>query len=517
MSYLVLARKWRPQVFEDVIGQEHVTRTLKNALESNRLAHALLFSGAKGVGKTTTARILAKAINCQQGINPEPCGQCFTCDEITTGSSIDVIEIDGASNTGVDDIRELREAIRYVPSRSRYKVYIIDEVHMLSNSAFNALLKTLEEPPPHALFIFATTEPRKIPATILSRCQHFEFRKISQQAIIERLRYICAEEGISITEKGLRLIALASEGSLRDSLSLLDQSLAYCGMRIKEEDLSVILALPDNALLCSLSMAIAERNAEKALQTVDDAVERGYDLRRLIRDIAEHFRNILITKITSKPERLLDMPEEDIKQIIKIADAFSIEDVELLLNHFLRAEGEIRATVYPRFLLELYLVEATRFKEISSINEIIERLAHAEKNLPIDSVSTVSITSEEIENKNELGNNRNFSVLWGKIVKKIKEKKAPLGSKLEQAEFMGFDGKELKIGFNGGLSFLVDSVNHADNKKIITDAAKELTGFEIGIRAVAINRTAEPFIKSVLEIFEGRLIDVKPKEKMGEE
>ena len=240
MSYQVLARKWRPQSFEEVIGQKHVVKTLQNAIVHNRIAHSFLFAGQRGVGKTSIARILAKALNCQEGPTAQPCGNCNSCKEITGGNSIDVLEIDGASNTGVDDVRELRESVKYVPSKSRYKIYIIDEVHMLSNSAFNALLKTLEEPPAHVIFMFATTEPHKIPATVLSRCQRFDLRRISLEAIVKQLNEITSGEKIKISEQGLRWIAREAEGSMRDAQSILDRVISYAGEKISDEDIAEV-------------------------------------------------------------------------------------------------------------------------------------------------------------------------------------------------------------------------------------------------------------------------------------
>jgi len=241
MSYLVLARKWRPQLFEEVIGQRHITHTLQNAISQKRVAHAFLFTGARGVGKTSSARILAKALNCERGLRPNPCNECTTCQEITHGISMDVIEIDGASNRGIDEIRELRENVRYTPAKSRYKIYIIDEVHMLTKEAFNALLKTLEEPPPHIIFIFATTEPHKIPATILSRCQRYDFKRIPLREVVGSLKRIVEEERIQISQRGLLSIAQESEGSLRDAESLLDQVIAYAGKEIHDEDIEEAL------------------------------------------------------------------------------------------------------------------------------------------------------------------------------------------------------------------------------------------------------------------------------------
>ena len=268
MSYLVLARKWRPQLFDDLVGQEHVSRTLKNAITADRVHHAFLFTGARGVGKTSAARIFAKALNCQEGPTTQPCGVCPSCVEITNSRGMDVLEIDGASNTGVDDIRELRESIRYLPSQSRYKIFIIDEVHMLSINAFNALLKTLEEPPEHAKFIFATTEPHKIPITILSRCQRFDFKKIGLVPLQARLRTIADQENIEIADSGLAMIARSGGGSMRDALSTLDQAIAFCGNRVGDDELQSLLGLVSRALLLETIKAILERDPGELLALV---------------------------------------------------------------------------------------------------------------------------------------------------------------------------------------------------------------------------------------------------------
>jgi len=279
MEYLVLARKWRPQVFEDVLGQEHVGKTLKNAIRLGRVAHAYLFSGPRGVGKTSVARILAKALNCEKGPVEIPCNSCVNCREITEGSSMDVNEIDGASNRGIDEIRELRENVKFAPASSRYKIYIIDEVHMLTKEAFNALLKTLEEPPPHVIFVFATTETHKVPATILSRCQRFDFRRLSLRNITDNLRRIASMEGIRISDAGLTLIAEASEGSVRDAQSLFDQAISFAGTEIGDGEVEELLGTADRRFLFSLSEAVLARDAAACLRIIEEAYFAGLDMR----------------------------------------------------------------------------------------------------------------------------------------------------------------------------------------------------------------------------------------------
>jgi len=274
MSYLVLARKWRPQTFDEIVGQEHIARTLSNALRSGKVAHAFLFTGLRGVGKTTAARILAKALNCEKGPTPTPCNACVNCQEITAGNAVDVLEIDGASNTGVDDVREIIENVRYQPAKSRFKIYIIDEVHMLSTSAFNALLKTLEEPPPHVKFIFATTDPHKVPHTIHSRCQRYDFKRIPLRLIADRLAHITRSEGVTISDRVLFLIAREGEGSMRDAQSLLDQVIAFAGKTVRDEDVGTALGLADRKVLYAVAEAIVERNP--ATLTGAEGCSAGY-------------------------------------------------------------------------------------------------------------------------------------------------------------------------------------------------------------------------------------------------
>ena len=294
MSFLVTARKWRPVVFEDVVGQEHVTSTLRNSITQQRIAHAYIFTGSRGVGKTTTARLFAKVINCEKPINNNPCNNCDRCLEITEGRSIDVYEIDGASNKSVAEVRDLREAVRYGPSKCKYKIYIIDEVHMLSNAAFNALLKTLEEPPPYLIFIFATTEISKVPATILSRCQRYDFRRNSISEIISRLTFIAQEENISIDKEALHYIAKKSDGSMRDSQSIFDQLVALCGNNITGEHVRTTLSVVDTEVFFALTDLILQKDVRGGLELVDNIVTRGFAFGDLLRGVIEHFRNLLI-------------------------------------------------------------------------------------------------------------------------------------------------------------------------------------------------------------------------------
>jgi DNA polymerase III subunit gamma/tau len=362
MDYQVSARKYRPGTFDDVIGQPHVVQTLVNAMTTKRIAQAYLFSGTRGVGKTTVARLLAKALNCEQGPTGMPCGTCVSCTEIAQGHSVDVMEIDGASNTSVDDVREIRENVKFTPFKGTYRVYIIDEVHMLSNSAFNALLKTLEEPPSHVVFIFATTEIHKIPATILSRCQHYNFRRIGKAEITARLRHVAEQDGISIEERSLAVLARASEGSMRDGLSLLDQAVAFGGKAIVHADLETLLGAVPQELLRALIQAITAQNSAAALHTLSQLIEGGHDLRAYCADVVEYLRNLMVVSVTSPQEwsALIQASADDLAQLAADKGSLTPEHIQQLFALFTQAEDALRFSAHPRFVLETAAVKATR-------------------------------------------------------------------------------------------------------------------------------------------------------------
>jgi DNA polymerase-3 subunit gamma/tau len=363
MDYQVSARKYRPGTFDDVIGQPHVVQTLVNSITTQRIAHAFLFSGTRGVGKTTVARILAKALNCEQGPTGRPCNACPNCVEITQGTSVDVIEIDGASNTSVDDVREIRENVKFTPFRGKYRVYIIDEVHMLSNSAFNALLKTLEEPPAHVVFIFATTEIHKIPATILSRCQHYNFRRIARSEIIQRLRHVANQDSITVEDRSLTALARSSEGSMRDALSLLDQAVAFGGKTINHTDLEVLLGAVPQEHVRGMIAAVAAQNSPAALLVVAQLLDQGHELRAYCAELVEYVRNLLVARIVPSPQELrglVETSDEDLRQLVADAKAFTPESLQELFRIFTQAEDALRFSAHPRFVLETAAVRATR-------------------------------------------------------------------------------------------------------------------------------------------------------------
>ncbi len=366
MDYQVSARKYRPATFEEVIGQPHVVRTLVNAITTKRIAHAFLFSGTRGVGKTTVARLLAKALNCERGPTGTPCGTCPNCLEIAQGTSVDVIEIDGASNTGVDDVRELRENVKFTPFRGTYRVYIIDEVHMLSNSAFNALLKTLEEPPAHVVFIFATTEIHKIPPTILSRCQHYNFRRIPRSEITQRLRHVADQDGIKVDDGSLALIAKASEGSMRDALSLLDQAVAFGGKTIRAADVETLLGSVPQEHIRAMIASVLSQDSPRAVGVIAALLDQGHDLRTYCAELVESVRNLLIAAVVPASKgvqelrSVIDLPDEELRQLTTEAKAFSVEQLQELFRIFSHAEDALRASAHPRFVLEVAAVRATQ-------------------------------------------------------------------------------------------------------------------------------------------------------------
>lgn len=381
MAYQVLARKYRPQSFEEVIGQEHITRTLKNAAETKRIAHGFLFTGMRGVGKTTLARILSKALNCEQGPTPTPCNTCRNCQEVTQGNSIDVIEIDGASNTSVEDVRELRESVLYAAAGSRYKIYIIDEVHMLSKSAFNALLKTLEEPPDHVIFVFATTEPHKVPITIQSRCQCFHFRRIPLQKIMDQLLWISEQEGISVDTDSARIIARASEGSMRDAQSLLDQVVSFSGDTITHEETRLVLGTLEQQILDESLQALITGDAAQVLNLVDKLHSTGVDLVEYCLELQSLFRNLLMIKILKDPGSVTPLSTDEIEKLTPLSKTVEEDRLLSFIEHLNRTEEEIRRSTHPRIVLEMALIRMTRIQPLRDFKEILSQLEAMEKRL----------------------------------------------------------------------------------------------------------------------------------------
>jgi DNA polymerase-3 subunit gamma/tau len=509
MSYLVIARKWRPQSFGDIVGQEHITRTLSNAIRSNRIAHAYLFTGVRGVGKTTAARILAKALNCEKGPTPNPCNQCSFCEQITSGSCLDVLEIDGASNRGIDEIRQIIENVRYQPAQCRFKIYVIDEVHQVTKDAFNALLKTLEEPPPAVKFILATTEPHRLPETILSRCQRYDFRRIALREIVRRLDEISRQEGLNITPGALVLLAREADGSMRDAQSLLEQVLACVESGDRERDetavderlLEEILGLGGRQVLYDLSHAVVQGNARRCLDLIAKVVVEGRDLGRLSRDLVEHFRNLLVARLVQPDAKeidaagkgqLLDLPDQEIEDLrAQVADL----SMETLLDYFdfmAAGDEEVNRSANPRFALETFLVRLATLPKTLPVTQLIERLEKLEKKLPGAGLSAAALPPREGPQALQVaalasaapiaGSKDN---LWQNFVSFVGKEKKFLASHLEAVTACELPPGQLKIGVAERHHF--NYLQDPDNLSLLKQLAKRFFGDDVAIQITAID------------------------------
>ncbi len=506
MEYLVLARKWRPQVFEDVLGQEHVVKTLKNAIRLGRVAHAYLFSGPRGVGKTSVARILAKALNCENGPAEIPCNACVHCREITDGTSMDVNEIDGASNRGIDEIRELRENVKFAPASSRHKVYIIDEVHMLTKEAFNALLKTLEEPPAHVIFVFATTETQKVPATILSRCQRFDFRRLSLRHITDNLRQIASSEGIQISDGGLALVAEASEGSVRDAQSIFDQAISYAGTQIGDSDVEELLGTADRRFLFSLSEAVLDRDAGACLRIIEEAYFAGLDMKVFYGMLLNHFRNLLLVKITAADGSVMDLMPDDLSRLKKQAEKASADTLQRLMDILLNEEEPVRRSLDARLNFEFTLVRMARLQPRIPVDEILEKMEDLERRLsqksgnrPLTSrAETASSREKSPLAKEDAGEptpvERAGPVseenLWESFKGFVKKKSYPIWSKIEPGQFLGYAERTFRIGFPEGYLFL-EYFKEKEQKDRLTEIAGEFFREDVTVKIESL-KTANP-------------------------
>jgi DNA polymerase-3 subunit gamma/tau len=518
LSYVVLARKYRPQTFSELTGQEHVSRTLQNAIDTGRVAHAFLFTGARGVGKTSSARILAKTLNCEQGMTTEPCNACPICKEITDGNSTDVFEIDGASNTGVDDVRDLRDNVKYLPSHSRYKIFIIDEVHMLSTSAFNALLKTLEEPPAHVKFIFATTEPHKVPVTILSRCQRFDFKRITMPKLIERLRFIAGEENITISDTALAMIARKGDGSMRDSLSVFDQVLAFCGDKVSDEDVATMIGAVDRRLLADISGALFNGDTQGVLSGVKRVDGVGYSMRQFCQELIDHFRNLLVIRSVKNPGDILDLAEAELEELRRQADGFSALEIQRRLTLLLKAETEMAHATFPRLILEIALLKAATLVPVIPIQELLEKVKALETSsvhtpaLPWNtgaSAGTIQQPHHE-QQRNEPHADpaapaatphlikRGSLSDWERFVTFSLEKRPAIGSVLEHGSALKTEQGTMEIGFPLG-SYYLTTAQDADFIAEVRSLAQEFSGLETVVRIKPITPETGEAPQSLVE------------------
>lgn len=496
MSYIVFARKYRPQTFDEIIGQPHITTTLKNAISQNRVAHAYIFAGPRGVGKTTTARILAKALNCEKGPRPAPCNSCISCNEITQGSSLDILEIDGASNRGIEEIRNLRENVKFAPSKGKFKIYIIDEVHMLTPEAFNALLRTLEEPPPHVKFVFATTQGHKVPPTILSRCQRFDFRRISTKDIFGNLKDIAKKENLEVKDEVLILIAKHADGSMRDGQVILDQMISFTqGKRIELEDIVKILGLVDEEVLFSLSKAIKDKDAVSALKIIDRLINEGKDATQVVLSLIEHFRNISVIKISSDLDSMLDLGPDKIRRYEDEAPKFTIEEVLYVIYTLSNTLDFIRKSNLARVPLETAMVKLARAGSILSLGEIIDRINKLGDPLRIprpreekpEVKTPTKMTTEEPSttavNKPEMDEILNS---WNSVINYIKPNKISIASYLQEGYPVNLEANTLSIGFPEELKFHKEVLDSPDNRLLIEEAIKETLKLNLKVAFIMV-------------------------------
>ncbi len=559
MSYLVLARKYRPQTFDQVVKQDHVTRTLMNAISSGRVSHAILFSGPRGTGKTSVARILAKAMNCEKGPTPVPCNTCRSCREITAGNAVDVFEIDGASNNGVDHIRELRENIKYMPAHSPFKIYIIDEVHMLSMAAFNALLKTLEEPPPHIMFIFATTEPHKIPITILSRCQRHDFRRISLDAITRHLESLCIQEEADIAVESLGLIAREAGGSMRDALSLLDQAMTCTEGSVSHAQLLDILGVIDRKIIFDFSRAILQKDITYVIDIIDEIYHRGHDIKKFYLVLIEHFRNLLVVKMGRKINKLVDVPAHEIElmvdQIKDISDTFLSQIIDLLFKE----ENTIKFSSQPKLALEMVFIRIFQIQPALSIDVLIEKLdalkngipwpnkdnsnnnvphvppvTYSEREKPQGMVreatcqnSPVPILTQGPLAASTLNHDEPIDKILERMLDILSEKHPCLAAYLADSTLKDLNGQRIKIEVTGNkieCDRVEDPKNIAIIKKICSDVVGKSMDIEINTIPIRDNKKKQradkagqlkheainhPLVAEAVEVFHGKVVDVK--------
>ena len=541
MTYVVLARKWRPQKFADLVGQEAITRTLENAIRLGRVSHALLFTGARGVGKTTSARILAKALNCEKSDGPttEPCGECSNCREIAAGTSVDVREIDGASNTSVDDIRELKENVRYRPQKSRTKIYIIDEVHMLSTSAFNALLKTLEEPPPGVMFMFATTDPHKIPDTILSRCQRFDFKQISDEQIRGQLRKVVEAEKITISENALSLIARQAAGSLRDSLSLLDQVIALAGETVIDADVVSVLGATDRELIARTLTAFIAHDSKAALTVIEDLFSKGFDPKNYLLDVWERVRDLLVLKSGAEVKLIQAAPDE-LAQLQTWAAKAGEAEIERWFDLLRHATESIGRSEFPRYVIEVAFLKAARDEPRIPLSSLVDRLESLEKRLG-GNISANPGSGREVVSAPKTTPSKTIPVSpppaksttsaapsWETLVNAVKRQKPAWAAILLQAANAEIQNGQIRLSYDEG-SFYQSRAKDADFQAYLVNLARELFGesYALNVRTAeksmapvespaSVDRARErealenPLIQRAVSLFDAKIEAIKP-------
>ena len=547
MSYEVFARKYRPQTFDDLVGQPHVSRTLKNAVAQNRLAHAYLFVGPRGTGKTSTARILSKALNCIHGPTVTPCGVCHNCREIAGGNSLDVLEIDGASNNGVEQVRELRDNVRYAPAKSRFKIYIIDEVHMLTSAAFNALLKTLEEPPPHVKFIFATTEPQKVLPTILSRCQRFDLHRIASNLIAQHLQFIAEKEKITLAPAAAHAIARGAEGGMRDAESMLDQLVAFCGEKVTEEDVLNVFGFTSEQVVADFIGRILRGETPGALGLLHDQCDAGKDMMKLMSDTIAYLRDLLVFKV--KPDALADDVSDEIRQsFASQASLIETNQVLELIDQFATAEGRMKWAPNKKLHFEVAVIKAIQTLTQATLDDVIENLSALRDGNPIEPKRAAK-KSAQTENKTRqtaqpalAGSIKgaakdsidagqltiNLEKAWDEVISRIPKHKGFLQNLAASAHPLGIEGRNFVLGFSPEQKSLMETVGTANNRKFLESLMAEVTGKELSAKLITReglpakdpktqvedpakrNRAeASPIVREALEMFKGEIKETR--------
>ncbi|MEO6971366.1 MAG: DNA polymerase III subunit gamma/tau [Chthoniobacterales bacterium] len=558
MSYQVFARKYRPQTFDDLVGQTHVTRTLKNAVEQNRLAHAYLFVGPRGIGKTSIARILAKALNCIHGTTITPCGECDSCKEITGGNSLDVLEIDGASNNGVEQVRELRDNVRYAPTKGKYKIYIIDEVHMLTSQAFNALLKTLEEPPEHVKFIFATTEPQKVLPTILSRCQRFDLHRIPANLIAHHLQFIAKKEKVKLDPAAAHAIARGADGGLRDAESMLDQLVAFCGETIAESDVLNIFGFTSEQTVAGFTEKILRGETAAALALLDEQMAAGKEMMKLMSDLIAHLRDLLVFKV--KPDALAEEAAPELQSSLG-EEAALIETDRLLelIEQFAEAEGRMKWAPNKKLHFEVAVIKAIQTLSQVTLSEVIENLAAlrgggpaiasapsvpkttsraATKAAPAEKKASTTINPAPSESPPKGASHipADMAAIWQKVVALSHARRPLIKSWIDAAHYLGSEGRNLLLGFAPEEKTIMEGLLRPNNRSFLEVLLKELTGTDWTLKLSLVEELSpnpppaetpsearatksapneesdsfknDPLIQEALEIFKGEIKSV---------
>jgi len=525
VSYEVFARKYRPQTFDDIVGQTHVTRTLKNAVEQNRLAHAYLFVGPRGTGKTSTARILAKALNCTHGPTVTPCGKCDNCREIAGGNSLDVIELDAASNRGIDDVRELRDNVRYAPAKGRFKIYIIDEVHMLTKEAANALLKTLEEPPKHVIFCLATTEPEKLPITILSRCQRFDLHRIATNLIAQQLQSIATKEKLTLAAAAAHAIARGAEGGMRDAESMLDQLVAFCGEKIEEADVLNVFGFSSQQMVADFVGRILRGETADALALLHEQCEAGKDMMKLMSDTIAYLRDLLVFKV--KPDALSDEASTETRAVFtEQAPLLETDRVLELIDQFAAAEGRMKWAPNKKLHFEVAVIRAIQTLDQTTLDEVIENLNALRDGNPVAAVAGRGSGSKKADaarpreptTTKSVANDSGIDVneIWGKVVAQIKTRRPFIKSWIEEAHPLGASGRNFELGFPQDQQMVMEHLSSRANREFLEALLKEISGREWALKfslkenlpgkaPAAKSKNAPAIVREALEMFKGEI------------